>query len=73
MFNQEKTKAIHDWMLQSDDATKMRLSLNWNIPHSIFNVACMYHDSADLQEIDWYEIYKSRDLGKFLNGNKVIV
>lgn len=73
MFNQVKTQEFHDWLKSLSDQMKMHFAVNWKIPHSLFNVACKYRDASELQEINWHEIYKSRDLGRFSNGNKVMV
>lgn len=69
-----KTKEIHEWMKSLDDSNKQRFAINWNIPHSIFNVACSMKGGYEtLQNIDWYKIYKTGDLGNWSHGGKVIV
>lgn len=73
MLDQEKTTEIHNWIKSQSDDIKMRFALNWRIPHSVFNTACNYRPAAELQEIDWYSIHKSRDLGNFEHGGKVFV
>lgn len=69
-----KTKKVHNWMKSLDDRTKMRFAINWRMAHSIFNVASSYYkgDKEDLQRVDWYKIFKSRDLGAWSHGGKVI-
>lgn len=65
-----KTRRIHFWMKGLPDKDKQRFAINWHIPHSLFNVACMiYPGGADrLQNVDWYAIYKTRDLGTWSHG-----
>lgn len=48
------------WLQSQDDDTKLRFAINWRIPHSIFNVACKFHDPDTIQGIDWYHIYKNK-------------
>ena len=74
MTNEKKTKKVHDWMKSLDDYNKMRFALNWRIPHSIFNVACELYDGGymALQDVDWYVIHKSKDMGLWSNGGPVI-
>ena len=68
----EKTQATHDWMKSLDDNGKMRFALNWGLPHSIFNVACaMKGGHKELQGIDWFKIFKTKDLGVWAHGGKV--
>jgi len=42
------------------------------MPHSVFNVACKFYPGGGpaLQNVDFYEIYKSKDLGTFSHGGK---
>jgi hypothetical protein len=54
------TEDFKAWLLSQDDTTKLKFAINWSIAHSVFNVACNYIESAELQEIDWYDIYKSK-------------
>jgi hypothetical protein len=49
----------------------MRFALNWRIPHSVFNVASALFPDDDLQDIDWYKIHKSGDLGGWSHGGSV--
>jgi hypothetical protein len=75
MTDTKTTEKVHNWMKELDDKTKMRFAINWRIPHTLFNVASKIypHDKEDLQVVDWGEIYRSRDLGVWSNGNKVRV
>jgi len=74
MIDQAKTEAFHERMKQLPDDQKMRFAINWRIPHSLFNVASDMFPNDDLQNIDWYSIYQSRDIGKWAgNDNPVIV
>ena len=70
-----KTQKIHNWMKNLDDSKKLRFAINWKIPHSLFNVACNLYPGGwkALQDIDWYSIYKSRDMGKWSHGGPIIV
>ena len=74
MSMDNRTKEVHQWMKNLEDDKKMRFAINWRIPHSLFNVACkMYPGGADaLQRINWYAIYKTRDLGVWSHGSPVI-
>ena len=67
------THEVHEWMKSLPDNQKQRFAINWKIPHSLFNVACSIHPGgADaLQGIDWYAIFKSRDLGTWEHGGPV--
>jgi hypothetical protein len=72
------TEEFHKWLKIQDDQIKMRFAINWRIPHSVFNVACLFLKCEDLQGIDWYKIHKSCDLGNWSNagnssGGKVYV
>ena len=75
MADQEKTTKIHEWIKSLDDDRKLRFAINWKIPHTLFNVACgMYPGgAAALQDIDWYQIFKSKDLGTWSHGGRVRV
>jgi hypothetical protein len=70
-----RTKEVHEWMKNLDDNYKQYFAINWKIPHSLFNVACKFYEGGadNLQGIDWYKIYKSRDLGVWSHGGKVYV
>lgn len=74
-MDQEKTDKIHEWMKSLDDSQKMRFAINWRIPHTLFNVACKIYPggAAELQDVDWYRIFKTRDIGRWSHGGKVIV
>lgn len=70
----KKTQATHDWMKALSDDQKLRFAINWRIPHSLFNVACAIKGGhMELQGIDWYAIYKTRDMGIWSHGGPVIV
>ena len=70
-----KTLYVHDWMKNLDDYNKQRFAINWRMPHSLFNVACqIFPGKGDtLQGVDWYSIYKSRDMGLWSHGGPVII
>lgn len=69
----ERTKAVHGWMKGLNDDDKKRFAINWRIPHSLFNVACIYRSVDELQGIDWFAIYNTRDLGTWSHGGRVYV
>jgi len=73
--DKKKTEKVHQWMKNLPDDQKSRFAINWRIPHSLFNVACnIYPGGGDeLQNIDWYLIYKSGDLGVWSHGGPVYV
>jgi len=76
MFDPEKTRIIHEMMKALPDDQKMRFAINWRIPHSLFNVAAgvwPHLVDTDLQQVDWNEIHKSRDLGTWSHGGPVYV
>ena len=62
-------------MKSLDDDNKQRFALNWQIPHSLFNVACTLYPGGyeALQDINWYKIFKSRDMGNWSHGEKVMI
>ena len=74
-MNQEKTEQIHNWMKSLDDHNKIKFAINWcRIPHTLFNVACgIKGGHEELQNVDWHQIHKSRDLGNWSHGGKVFV
>ena len=43
--------------------------------HSLFNVASKIYpyDKTDLQAVDWFKIYESKDMGLWSHKGKVIV
>ena len=59
-WDKEKTKEIQEWIINLPDEQKVRFALNWNIPHSIFNVACKMYPggAAELQNVEWHKIHK---------------
>ena len=67
----ERTKLVADWLKNiTDDRVRMRFVLNWTIPHSIFNVMSKIIHYKLIQNINWYQIHKMRDVGMWNNGNK---
>ena len=62
---QERTTLFHNWIKSQNDDVKLFYQINWVIPHSVFNVSCTYFDSSVLQNIDWFQIHKTRDTGKW--------
>lgn len=71
---QKKTAEIHDWMKGLDDDNKLRFAINWRMPHTLFNVASAIRGESDtLQNVDWYGLFKSRDMGLWSHGGPVIV
>jgi len=73
MTNQAKTEEIHQKMRDLSDDKKSVFAINWRIPHSVFNVACRFWPVGELQNIDWFKIHQSRDMGKWSHGGPVIV
>ena len=72
----DKTHAMHERMKALPDDLKMKFAIKWRIPHSLFNVAATIWPTeveTTLQGIDWYSIYKSRDMGAWSHGGPVIV
>lgn len=70
----DKTLAVHNWMKNLDDDNKMRFAINWRMPHTLFNVACAIRGEHDsLQNVDWYKIFQTRDLGMWSHGGAVYV
>ena len=71
---EKRTELFHTLLKSQDDDTRFRYALNWRIPHSLFNMSCKFFDHTEIQNIDWYKIHKSKDLGRW-NGNesKIIV
>jgi len=69
----EKTLKIHEWMKGLNDNEKSRFAINWKMAGTIFNIACSVHPEGAkaLQEINWFEIYKTRDIGNWSHGGKV--
>ena len=56
----EKTKIFIDWLQNQNDDIKSFFRLNWHgIPHTLFNVACNFFESKDIQNIDWFYIINS--------------
>lgn len=71
---ESRTELFHQWIKNLDDATKMRYAINWcRIPHTLFNLSCKFFDGKDIQHIDWFKIHKSKDLGVWSHGGRVMV
>ena len=68
------TPIVHAWMKGLGDSKKMYFAINWRMPHSVFNVACKFYPGGGpaLQNVDWYEIHKSKDLGTWSHGGEFI-
>lgn len=68
-----KTALIHLWIKLLADDKKQRFAINWKTPHSLFNVAYNLFPGggAALQNVDWFKIFKSRDLGTWEHGGPV--
>jgi hypothetical protein len=62
---QMRTELFHDWIKNQNDHIKLAYRINWRIPHSLFNISCKYFDGALLQNINWFEIHKTNDIGKW--------
>jgi hypothetical protein len=67
-----RTELFQAWMKSQDDDVKLRYAINWKMPHTLFNVSCKFFNSEDIQNIDWYKIYKSRDIGTWSHKGKVM-
>ena len=67
----DRTKTVKQWLKQLPDSDKQFFAINWRMPHTIFNCTCKYCKAEHLQNIDWYQIYKSRDLGSWSHGGGV--
>lgn len=68
-----RTELFLTWLKAQVDDVKIRYAINWKMPHTLFNVSCKLFNSKDIQNIDWYKIYKSKDIGAWSHGGKVIV
>jgi len=75
MSDSEKTEKVHRWMKDLPDNKKQIFAINWYIAHTLFNVSCKFYPNgeSELQDIDWYKIYKSNDLGTWSHGGLVYV
>lgn len=51
---------LNNWLQKQDDNVKLFFALNRANPHSIFNCACKYFDSKDIQNIDWFGLHQGR-------------
>ena len=68
-----RTELFHTWLKRQSDDIKQRYAINWRMAHTLFNISCKFFDSKDIQNIDFYKIYKSKDMGVWSHGGKVIV
>jgi len=55
---QERTDIFVAWLAEQTDEIKLHFRLNWVMGHSIFNCACNFFEGEDIQNINWYQIYK---------------
>lgn len=62
---QKRTAIMQSWLINADDDTKLRFKINWNIPHTLFNVMCKIVPSEHIQNIDWFQIYKQPEKIRF--------
>lgn len=69
----KRTELLHNYLKTLNDDLKMKYAINWVIPHRLFTITCRLIGSDNLQNIDWYKIFKSKDIGYWSNGNKVLV
>lgn len=67
-----RTERFHEWMKNSCDNVKIRYAINWRMPHTLFNISSSIFDSKNIQKIDWYKIFKSKDMGVWSHGGQVI-
>jgi len=69
---EERTEKFHNWLKnEAPDDVKIRYALNWRMPHSLFNVSCKHFESKDIRGIDWFKIFKSKDIGAWSHKGKV--
>lgn len=68
---EERTEKFHEWLKNAPDDIKIRYAINWSIPHSLFNVSCKFFDSKDIQGINWFKIFESKDIGTWSHKGKV--
>lgn len=69
---QMTTGEVQEKMKQLDDDGKQKFVLNWRIPHSLFNVACRIWDAERLQGVDWFKIFKEKDMGTWSHGGQIM-
>ena len=60
---EERTEILHSWIKEQSDNVKLLYAINWRIAHSVFNVSCNFFHGKDIQNIDFYKIYKTNDRG----------
>ena len=68
---EQRTDIFINWLQAQDDNVKMRFAINWRIPHSLFNVASKLFDPIDIQNINWFRIYKSKHLFTWSHGGGI--
>jgi hypothetical protein len=54
----ERTEIMKSW-IEGSGKTKDIYMINWKMPHTLFNITCKYFDSKDIQNIDWFVIFKT--------------
>ena len=64
----KRTRIVHAWMKLLPDDVKRQYAINWRIPHTLFNITCKHVPADFIQDIDWFEIYQSHDLGVWSHG-----
>ena len=71
----DDTNKVHEWLKNLNDDIKLRFAINWKMPHTLFNISCKFYPGGGdkLQNVNWYEIYKSKDMGNWSHGGKVMV
>ena len=79
-WSQERTEEAHDIMKALPDDDKGKFSINWKIPHTLFNIAAGMPQHFDMTRfndssarVDWFAIFQTRDLGTWSHGGPVIV
>ena len=55
---EERTEIFQEWMEANRKDIQTLYRINQKIPHTWFNVSCRFFDSDELQNIDWYKIFK---------------
>ena len=68
---EERTDIFSQWLQAQSDDVKMRFALNWRIPHSLFNIAVNFFDQKDIQNINWFRIYKNKSSFTWSHGGGI--
>lgn len=68
---EKRTDIFVQWLQAQDDDVKQRFALNWRIPHSLFNIASKFFNSADIQNINWYRIFKNKSSLTWSHGGAI--